>query len=84
MGQKLSNAELSARQQYAEPAHFEQAQIADESLAPNYYNYNSPFPIKYSQPSAAKERSQARQAIRENAKSAPGAVTRIDPISEEE
>eukprot|EP00965_Chrysotila_dentata_P072160 2384771-Pleurochrysis_carterae.AAC.2 len=84
MGQKLSSAELSARQKYAEPAHFDDVQIEDSSYAPKYYNYNRPFPVKYSQPSAAKERLQARQAIRENAKSAPGAVQRINPISEEE
>ncbi|AUD57304.1 hypothetical protein [Pleurochrysis sp. endemic virus 2] len=84
MGQKLSSGELSARQKYAEPAHFEPAALPEDSNAPNYYNYNTPFPVKYSQPSAAKERLQARHAIRENAKSSPGAVQRIDPISEEE
>eukprot|EP00965_Chrysotila_dentata_P065355 2166046-Pleurochrysis_carterae.AAC.1 len=84
MGHKLSDAELSARQKYAEPAHFEDAELEDSSLAPNYYNYNKPFPVKYSQPSAAKEHLQAREAIRANAKSAPGTVQRIDPISDEE
>eukprot|EP00965_Chrysotila_dentata_P065354 2166045-Pleurochrysis_carterae.AAC.1 len=84
MGHKLSSAELSARQKYAEPAHFDDVALEDPSSAPTYYNYNRPFPVKYSQPSVAKERLQAREAIRANAQSAPGTVQRIDPISDEE
>ena len=55
--------------------------------APEYYNYEGGLPVKYDIPSAAKERMQARSAIRKAAateNTSANAVQRIDPITEGE
>ena len=94
MGRGLYDAELAARTRYAEPAMGPDnpqpivgaGTIGGEGRtdAPGYYNYGPDLPVKYSVPSAAKERLVARQAIREAAAGAPGGGTRIDPITDEE
>jgi len=86
-GNMLYNAELSARTRYAEPIIPKQEALTKPTGAPDYYNYQPALPVKYSVPSAAKERLVARQAIRDAAGGAAkqnSNVIRTDPISDEE
>lgn len=88
----LNAAELGARQQYAPPTTFPEREAPRnanigplQNDAPEYYNYQGGDPVKYSVPTAQKERMQARQAIRDaNGKLDNIGVVRTDPISEEE
>ena len=98
MGRELYGAELAARTRYTAPL------VGDPRIAqpnggmgtpgdPNapqeYYNYQSSLPVKYAVPSQAKERMQARAAIRQAAGDEPASgmdcgVIRTGPISDEE
>ena len=87
----LNAAELGARQQYAPPTTFPEREAPRnanigplQNDAPEYYNYHGGDPVKYSVPTAQKERMQARQAIRDANVTPTQAVVRTDPISEEE
>ena len=94
MGRELYDAELAARTRYTAPlvGHPDSAVPsrtapgAGVNAPPEYYNYQPSLPVKYDVPSQAKERMQARSAIRQAAASeatTPG-VLRTDPISDEE
>ena len=89
MGRGLYDADLAARSRYAQPAVPGPTMTPAPSTpgpgpnqVPEYYNFQSALPVKYSVPSAAKERMIARQAVREAAVSSN--TLRTDPISEEE
>ena len=89
-GAALNDVALNARQRYAAPT---EPMTNTDGLpppgvnAPEYYNYQAGLPVKYDVPTAAKERFQARAAIRQAAAREPGlgtAVQRTDPITDEE
>ena len=93
MGRQLYDAELAAKSRYAEPSMGPEQTVmlgtATRGTAkhdiPVDTNLMGPLPVKYTVPSAMKERMQARQAIRKEA--GVGLQTnmlRTDPISEEE
>ena len=92
MGRGLYDAELAARARYADPSYAPanaNSEVAGRAgsgpnAPPEYYNYEQPLPVKYSVPSAMKERMVARQAVREAAGGASGGTQRTDPISEDE
>lgn len=94
-GTALVNAELAARTHYAPPTVPNEVQNLASGArpgplqgdAPDYYNYQGGYPVKYDVPAAAKERMQVRSEVR----SAAGmearngsSVIRTDPISDEE
>ena len=93
MGRELYDAELAARTRYTAPLVGDPASAIPNddgergaNAPPEYYNYTPSLPVKYAVPSQAKERMQARAAIRQAAATeatAPG-VVRTDPISDEE
>lgn len=90
-GRQLYDSELAARTRYAEPHVPPQGETqykgggisgADNSGIPDWYNKYPAPPVKYTTPSAAKERMAARQAIRQAA--TENKENRPDPISSEE
>lgn len=88
-GAQLNDAQLNARQRYAEPTQpiSTTGQAPVGVNAPEYYNYQGGLPVKYDVPTATKERMQARSAIRQAAAREPNlgtAVQRTDPITDEE
>ena len=80
MGRALYDEELNARSRYAQPSipAREAEAVAGE---PEWYNKFTAPPVKYSVPTAQKERMVARNAIRN---AVPENQWRPDPISEEE
>ena len=92
MGRGLYDAELAARTRYADPVvapDRENDGLANSAgpainAPPEYYNYQNALPVKYSVPSAAKERMVARQAVREAVPATNNGVQRTDPITDEE
>ena len=91
-GQALSDASLNARARYAAPAVPGPEKAApgalgqnDENGIPSDYNMQGGYPVKYTGPTAQKERLMARQAIRDAVpKSQNDGVMRTDPITDEE
>jgi hypothetical protein len=87
MGRMLYDAELAARTRYQDPVVPRQGptEVTAADLAghprPDYYNYQPALPVKYSVPSAAKERMVAREAIR---RAAGKSGDRPDPITDDE
>eukprot|EP00965_Chrysotila_dentata_P127322 4210416-Pleurochrysis_carterae.AAC.1 len=66
MGGNLEARSLAARGHFAEPAAMPPAILEDdEANIPYYYNMGGAPPVKYSVPTAQKERLVARQAVRE-------------------
>jgi hypothetical protein len=93
MGRMLYDAELAARTRYQDPVVPQQGptQVTGRddrtNPTPEYYNYQPALPVKYSVPSAAKERMVAREAIRQAAGEnlpSDGTVIRTDPITDDE
>ena len=92
MGRMLYDAELAAAARYQNPVVPQQGETemtnADREghAKPDYYNYQPALPVKYSVPSAAKERMVAREAIRQAAgrNIGGGGTQRIDPITDDE
>ena len=92
MGSALYDAELAYRQKYAAPLVGRIAgQMADKTRldqgVPEHYNLDGGLPVKYTIPTAQKERLQTRQAVREAAGDSvkkDSGVIRTDPISPEE
>lgn len=82
----LYDRELTMRSHYADPAVPPQGQTEFESGVPDnlpsYYNRYPAPPVKYSVPTASKERMVAREAIRQAASSKR--QNRPDPITDEE
>ncbi|AUD57253.1 hypothetical protein [Pleurochrysis sp. endemic virus 1a] len=83
MGGNLEARSLAARGHFAEPAEMPEATLNYDANVPYYYNMGGAPPVKYTIPSAQKERLVARQAVRE-ATPVGGATLRTDPITDEE
>ena len=90
-GQAMANAhqgyELSQRSRYATPSRAGKQELHTAAEANNVrdYNLDEGLPVKYSVPSAQKERLKARQSVREGIQASGGQeVQRTDPITEEE
>lgn len=89
-GRNLYDRELTMRSHYADPAVPPQGQTQWDGIAanaapanlPSYYNKYPAPPVKYSVPTAKKERMMAREAIRQAA--VEEGQNRPDPISEDE
>ena len=88
MGRMLYDAELAARTRYQDPIVPQQGPTDVSGTTshplPDYYNYQPALPVKYSVPSAAKERMVAREAIRRAAGAGGGDTQRTDPITDDE
>jgi len=94
MGAGLIDAELAAAQRFAEPTVPPQTGErlvtgtpgpGANEVDPSFYNLGPQYPVKYTVPTAQKERLKARQDIREAAGAATGTtVHRTDPITDEE
>lgn len=92
LGRHLYDNQLAARQRYAEPYVPEQGDTLKDATGrngekgaagfPYYFNKYEAPPVKYSVPTAKKERHVARQAIREAANKEN--IVRPDPITEDE
>ncbi len=89
-GKALSDAQMHARQQYAEPSVPGRESAADNNYRqgqdggiPSDYNMQEGYPVRYDGPSKQKDRMIAKQAIIDNIpESRNGGVIRTAPVTE--
>jgi hypothetical protein len=86
-GREIAGAEMALKQRYTAPTQFapNDAAISGEGRPVGQYNeQQAPAPVKYYVPGPEDQYMQNRQAIREAAGQGGVAVTRVDPITDQE